>query len=258
MRKAHDHCTSEMAPYLPLLDDEDAILDVNAKSDLDTLKDLLFIKATSAEQMSGLIGSHIQVPMGIGCKAANLIHKVRAVLFAAWLERGDDDGQMRDFLSSVCSLTTDLGTESYLLGCEARSWQELMPAWMGLGAGQVQPDSGPFEVEQLPEERGPDYIFDQGIAVPGMLHIVHNLTLAVDGCLSWWKPFLTKPDRRRRFVATCLTPFPEKAMWAPLFSADWPSIVDWRWSVVYKAIPHNLTMENLGTTSEEQHCSACH
>ena len=191
--------------------------------------------------------NHIFPPMGLGAKRMKLEDKLRALLYGAWLERGA--GGMPDFMSSVVSLTSDLGTESGMMSYAGKGWKSLMPEWTGLTANtELQPDSGANEFD----EGAADTIFEVGVTIPGMLHIINNMTLTIDEQLRHWERWLeglrpivsmlSTKQARDNFIATCITPFPERKCWEAKFGIGVPSIVEWRWSVISKAAGHRASI----------------
>eukprot|EP00959_Pyramimonas_sp_CCMP1952_P297317 6220135-Pyramimonas_sp.AAC.1 len=69
--------------------------------------------------------------------------------------------------------------------------------------------------------------FKHAMQIPGMKHLMHNLTLSLTDRLQLWKPFLEKGVKplskllfngwwRDRFIATCVDPseFDSKALFA--------------------------------------------
>lgn len=196
--------------------------------------ELLVARTKCLERRMLQTKTHKHPPMGIGARAAGLKTKCRAMVFGAWLER--DSPSVDDWCVSIQSLTTDLGTESGTLQFMAMDWRQLMPSWLGLGL--VADDAG----AATHDPGAPTPAFPSGILVPGMLHIVNNMTLAVDQALSNWTSWLdglrvvvkllSVGDYRRRFVATCLRAHPLHSGFEPLFKADIRNITDWRWAIV--------------------------
>eukprot|EP00959_Pyramimonas_sp_CCMP1952_P163569 3419724-Pyramimonas_sp.AAC.1 len=95
-----------------------------------------------------------------------------------------------------------------------------MPEWTGLTpASELQPDCGSHVFDEVVA----DIIFEHGLAVPGMLHIINNMTLAIDEQLKHWEiwleglrpivKLLSEKQGRDRFIATCITPYPDRKSW---------------------------------------------
>ena len=204
------------------------------------LSEIMICRQAAFDLLAKQVLHHMQAPMGIGSKAASLEVKTRAMIFSAWLERGEE--QMPQWCSSLVSMTTDLGTESGILDFHSWSWRHLMPAWTGLAAG-LQADTGSANFVPVIAE---PLFFPRGFTVPGLLHVINNMTLEVDTALDGWQnvitglrailSLLTVSDRRRRFVATCVHTSPHGPMLKSLFAKDLPSIVDWRWSILTKVL----------------------
>ena len=156
------------------------------------------------------IRSHVQVPMGLGSKSSSVERKLGALLYASWLERGSR--AMDTMPSMVCSMTTDLGVESGLLDHRCNSWKCLAPPWMDCAKG-LDEDCGECSFDSS----GLCPLFSRGITIPGILHIVNNMTAAMDEKLSMWDPWLdglrsildvlSVRHHRERFLGTCVKPF---------------------------------------------------
>lgn len=187
-----------------------------------------------AESLTSQISQHTQAPMGIGSRAASVESKVRALLFGAWLDHGTE--AMQAMLPMVVSLTSDLGTEKAIIEYEARSWRSLMPEW--LFAAGIEEDGGAMNYESMRS----GWLFENGFAIAGLLHIVNNMTLEVDKALSFWAEWLdglkvisqllSVGDHRRRFISKCVATSPLRHEIEPLFAKNLPSIAEWRWSTV--------------------------
>ena len=197
----------------------------------------------------------MQVPIGIGSRAGSLEHKLRALLFAFCLER--PVANIPVALSSVMSMTTDLGTESGMMVYRTESWQSLMPTWMGLASGLVD-DCG---AESFQHD-GSASLFPQGFVVPGMLHIINNMTLDIDSALEHWATWLeglrclvgllAVRHNGERFIGTCVNGT-RHAHLAAAFKCNLPNIVDWRWSIITKVLEPLLKLRwpLVATWSEE-------
>ena len=244
--RLHQHlwktCEQLVERLRPLEQDiEDNGVDALLTSELyddDELPVLMTSRSQAVHFLRSNVESHTPPPMGIGCRAASLDVKARSLIFSAWLEHGTD--AMPSWLSSVVSMTTDLGTESRIVEFEGKHWTDLMPGWCGLDR-RLQPDGGlrgNLDFERVQAE----WLFDFGVCIPGLLHIISNMTQEVDKQMTYFSTWLdglrailmllSIADHRRRFIAQCVRksrlPDHTKQSVEAQFSKDLPSIVDWR------------------------------
>ena len=228
---------------------------MNNPDSVHEVTELLRARAVCSELLQDKLTSHMQVPIGIGSRAGSLEHKLRALLFAFYLER--PVANIPVALSSVMSMTTDLGTESGMMDYRTESWQSLMPTWMGLASGLVD-DCG---AESFQHD-GSASLFPQGFVVPGMLHIINNMTLDIDSALEHWATWLeglrclvgllAVRHNRERFIGSCVNGT-RHAHLAAAFKCNLPNIVDWRWSIITKVLEPLLKLRwpLVATWSEE-------
>ena len=143
---------------------------------------------------------------------------------------------MQDWCSSIASMTSDLGTGRCIMSLEVKGWKDMMPScWCdsqdmepdnnGIEVGEHERADRPAAIEgpagEPPAPAGPSPYL--GMPIPGMLHIINNLTLDMDKALSQWEAWLpglrcivkllANKDNRRRYVATCI----ERHARAPVF-----------------------------------------
>ncbi len=73
-------------------------------------------QSVDVDALSGLIANsfthHIGVPAALGTRRTTLLHKLHAILHALHMEVSPDN--IRDFASSIASITTDFGVEHHL------------------------------------------------------------------------------------------------------------------------------------------------
>eukprot|EP00969_Alexandrium_andersonii_P339201 14993444-Alexandrium_andersonii.AAC.1 len=162
------------------------------------------------------------------------MHKLAATLHAYALGRADLQS-LDQFLDTFASITTDMGTEFSFSDMHATP-SDLLPAWLRLAPDDDAADMEDAELmrsdvecdmEAPPEQPSEDmrdsehpagsddgdgvgrFAFRYSLAVPGLLHIVHNLCKDIHSCYPEWgtlwdqlkniEALLTKKFRRNRF-----------------------------------------------------------
>ena len=159
------------------------------------------------------IRRHDNVPVALGRGATQLADKVSALLHA-WCLECSDRPSLRRFLNSFHSFTTDMGTELgvsrfHYAGLDQES---MMPEWLRKPIPDVLVDNG-GDISEDDDSANPSFL-PHALQVPGMLHIVFNLTKELAHALPDWEWFWEKlkmveklvGDRPRRevYVHFCL------------------------------------------------------
>ena len=194
------------------------------------------------------ISMHVHPPAALGSGKTSLEDKSAAFVFGMFLE-SDGQQDFKNRLSSIVSLTTDLGTEHGISSFCAMSSTDLLPPWLRrslVGIG-VQEDE-----EDGMEEDGHKAVqlLTGCLPAAGAMHMVHNLSKDVESKLGWWKEFhshltnleglLGNPQRRRRFISTCVDGTPHAAT-AKLFESFNGRLYSQRWEAcaifMFKALP---------------------
>ena len=138
---------------------------------------------------------HRLPPMALGSGRASLDYKLRALCKSLYLETQSMPA-LKGVLSMVCGFCTDLGTEAGLADTAGLSVAEVLSGDVrdsaeddlqvdGVAAcGEAQKDND--------SECATDHLFPNALWVPGVGHIMHNLTNAVDKALPNWEPWFRK------------------------------------------------------------------
>lgn len=198
-------------------------------------------------------------PVVLGRGAGSLEHKTASIIWALWLETGDDDDLLKRICSQSRSWTTDMGTEVGINDFSISKFKDLLSpplelheplrhdagvaAAPGEGWGELISDvfaPGPStEAPHLvPDLSG--FLFEMSIGASGMMHVLHNALADGSQVMTMWQDLLPKLRRissffcqrgyRERFVACCCTG--ENTKYASLFSAKPPEFITWRWGTL--------------------------
>lgn len=120
---------------------------------------------------AGLLLLHRPPPVTLGSGRTSLVDKFAACLHALYLETGSAS-TLHSCCSGVISITTDLGVEFGLMDLSA-SFSDVSP-WAPRedAAESIALDD---MIDDLPgESEGWDLSFRGSLAIPGLLHILHN------------------------------------------------------------------------------------
>ncbi len=136
------------------------------------------------------------------------------------------------------------GAESVIHGPEPPIFVAFNEEWHydallpGAAAAPPPPPSDPAPAAQTRKE-ALQLVFPNAIAVPGLLHIVHNLTADVHREAQGWSKFwpqlqnmaalLCVPHRRERFLATCVRGSPFGSLAEDLLASGFPALHEARW-----------------------------
>ena len=163
------------------------------------------------------------VPTSVGSAKATVAHKAKAMLHSERLSSRSWSEALQKTNASF-SRTGDLGAERALSGFRAS-----LPDMFGEWIRSFTPNPSGFQVQDMqqapqphqpPSSEGLDL---QGeIFVPGMLHILDNLSHDLERCLTGWESFTTQlkhcclllkhPASRDRLFQTCLAVPPWSSM----------------------------------------------
>ena len=196
---------------------------------------------------------HRCIPVAMGSGKTSLEDKAACLLHAMGLECDGLDS-VAPHLRNVVSWTSDFGTEVQVPAFQSLDWKSLLPSWMhvklpvdsdvcdGEHGGQlvVRPANAP---EQEAATTSPQALMPNCLIVPGVLHIVHNLSKDLHENMSWWETFwehlravahlFATRHLRERFIATCVRgtvvagrePEFMNAGIAPLYEKRWQATV---------------------------------
>jgi hypothetical protein len=196
------------------------------------------------------VRTHVNVPAALGLGRATLVDKA-AALAHAWFLETPSMAAMTTSTCNVVSFTTDMGTEMGLsalpmFGSHADA--QLLPQWMRVTALDFEMDIG---VGDGVDEASEKLFLRRAIAVPGLLHIFHNMMQDVDTSLSFWRHFwpqvknierlFTSRIKRERVIARCFKNVPHYAS-LELLLQDWTGTIhEERWgdivNFLFKARP---------------------
>eukprot|EP00971_Amphidinium_carterae_P096491 1909440-Amphidinium_carterae.4 len=188
------------------------------------------------EQMQSHVQEHILVPTALGLRSSALTHKIEAFLHAVSMEMPDISAIL-DFLGSVTSVTSDMGTELGISHFGFQNVHSVLPRWMTI-VGDIDngdPDAQPVE-PAAPSDLG--LLMPNALAIPGVMHITTNLLQEVHTSMSQWDRFQTQlqplrlllcyKGRRERFIHMCVRASAARHL-EPVFAKNLPKYHDKRW-----------------------------
>ena len=143
------------------------------------------IRAWSAKcaQVAQAFSSHTFVPVALGMRKASLRHKLAAMLWCVYLE-SVGLREIIGFLTSVIAITTDQGTEAGLADVPSIPLAQLLPQMKG--EFDIEDDDGEIPIVNCNSDPSQQFCFEFALTLPGILHIMHNLTSRILSNLSLW------------------------------------------------------------------------
>ena len=205
------------------------------------------------------------IPVALGNSASSAAHKVAGMLHKYAL-RCSSEVALKNYLGSVFSFCSDMGTELHISSFRVQKLDQLLPSWLRLGdlMEDVQccaPDSlslesdvcvpsesnqmvplpnlaeDPHETEQLNSQP----FLPKALLVPGMLHVMSNGLQHVTSQLTYFDHWfdqlqvieqLWKNGRLLRFINYCLKPAAPEHIAAMFFQRKLGSLYVKRWNEV--------------------------
>ena len=157
---------------------------VTLRPDPDVQSDEDDMNATERQRrkLSDLIAQscsiHVLPPVGLGLQKTSLEDKVSAMAHQCFLETANIEC-LEHTLDTFCSFTTDMGTELGFTTFKTCDVSSLLPPWarqrlMRSDIDEDNPGSGGGNMKSFMEN---------AIKVPGVLHIIHNLSSDLQKCL---------------------------------------------------------------------------
>ena len=192
------------------------------------------------------IDEHIHPPAALGAGHRGLLDKVKAATFA-WNLQVRDRQALDSFADSVMSFTSDMGHELSIPDCPVEDLAALLPAWCDRAPKEVDVDEpGTADIDATEAAAPPppprsDHCLQNAFTIPGLQHIVDNLSSDVHKEMPGWSRFyaickqveaLLRPDeKRQRFVSRCVlnSEYADRADTLRRFSA---SLYEGRWKEV--------------------------
>ena len=177
------------------------------------------------------------VPVMLGLRCTSLAQKIGGFMHQLCLVC-DGKSALEEFLTGIVSITTDMGTELGLAEWHTDDINSLVPEW--IRPATMQDDTVVLEDRAAVAQRKWDTTFMLQWAMPiaGMMHITSNLLLEVHSNLKLFQPMsskleelgklLCKPQRRDRFIRTCLVGTCYEP-YEPMFQYEFTPMHDKRW-----------------------------
>ena len=203
-------------------------------------------RALCKELRANLV-QHTSIPTGLALGHTDLAAKMAATTHAFVMETATLGG-LRRVARSFMAYTTDMGTE--LGAAEFRgSVDSMVPHWHPERAERARLR---FETDEGAQGGGDDDDEDEcyfpfAIGIPGMNHVVHNLSADIDHRLTWWPRFweglrtvaalLTNDQRRKRVWKNCV----KDSAYAHMernFMKGVPKLYVKRWGMIIAFINH--------------------
>lgn len=199
---------------------------------------------------------HTYLPSSVEAGHVDLTHKTAAFVFSQAMECASR-GDLRRVLAGFHSLTTDLGTEIGVAGFHS-SLDRLLPDWYrperparlqmdGASDGEEGDPTAPEQGEDCE-----DFVFQRCVAIPGILHMVHNLDLDIDKALpdfsAWYdtmrhfSALLCEPFRRRSVYSACIQGTLFETTCKAAFERSVPKPYEKRWGFVLAFLRQALPM----------------
>ena len=153
--------------------------------------DVVLIQPGDLMEMSRLRGileerllHHIFPPAALGAKRSSLAHKLHTVVHSMRLEPCSWSDTSR-LAQHFVSMTTDMGSELELPQLKPIAVADFFPYWVRL---PLDADDGIDDLENVgdPLDEASTVTFKSGLVIPGMMHIVDNVTKGVLAALEVW------------------------------------------------------------------------
>ena len=199
-----------------------------------------------------------------------------AILHIFWMMGGGGDaparlGSVLRLAGSVVAFTTDMGTEMGLADVHVPSMKAALPPWLFPAAhgARVLPVDGDADGgdEGLDAAAGSRRAFPVALVSPGMLHIIHNLSLRMDRHMAYWSDWLSGlqslvtllhyREHRELFINRCVrgTAFDHRRSG---LHAGVPTTTEWRWNTVQAIVDKLLPLKTaLQTTFRASLMGGC-
>ncbi len=97
-------------------------------------------RVSAVERLRAGLREHVCPPVALGLRQSNVSHKASGLVHALSLECPAGISSLQGLLSSIASVTTDMGTEMGLANFRARSFSDFVPAWQRQGCQDLQED----------------------------------------------------------------------------------------------------------------------
>ena len=218
-------------------------------------------------ELTSLMHQHIAPPVALGLGHTDLSSKAAALMYILALE-SETPQQLRGLCHSIRAFCTDMGTE---MG---------VPSFRGAPEALLPPrhpfapsSASPFQVDAATDvhDDNDGNLLPLAVPIPGLCHIVHNLSADVDREMPGFTAFfsqlkntgsvLCRDQSRKRLWHTCVEPL--AAAPEHMFSRQVPSIYyekRWGYVVLYiqKALPLLKVLRRCWNKHEYVHGGQAH
>ena len=199
------------------------------------------------------------VPGALGARAGSMPHKLSTLLHTLRLECGEAVDGM---LATLLCLTTDMGAELGLAEAVSTGglWSIIQPALQqpalevddGVGGDGGDGGGGHGLVVRGPADAHDAHVLPRCIPIPGIQHILDNLTADIHGVMVGWPRFveelsavcdiLCKPECLEHFLQSCVREGGHQK-YEPLFARAFHPVVEWRWGSLMNTLTWLLPLE---------------
>ena len=176
----------------------------------------------------------ISPPVALGQGHTDTASKAACLMYILALECVTPE-QFHGACNSIVAYCTDMGPELSVPSFQG-SRMSLLPSWhkFAPGAGPVFHEDAAQDIHD--EDAG---LLPKAVSIPGICHIIHNLSADIDASMDAFPPFLVelknvgallcKDQSRKRLWQTCVRPL--GAAPQQLFERHVPSIYEARWAM---------------------------
>lgn len=162
-----------------------------------------------SKQLDGVVVHHMLPPTALGFRKQKFTDKLNAILHSIYNESASYK-DMRDFLNTICSLTTDLGVESKVGEADNVDLCQLLSQFTHLS---YKDDENGMMLD-VDDPGNQDFLLPNCLSVAGLCHILHNATSDLTSNLAHFNWFydsfkalvslLNKLEFRKHYVNVCL------------------------------------------------------
>ena len=137
------------------------------------------------QECHGLFSWHMLPPTALGFRSQGHFHKLNAVLHSLYNE-SHSFHDLRAFLRTVCSITTDLGVEKGLGDASNKDLAILLQQFVDLQ--YMDPDDdAELDEDTRPAEQ--EFLFEECLSILGICHLIHNCAKHLTSALPNFKSF---------------------------------------------------------------------
>ena len=195
--------------------------------------------------LTSLLQHRIAPPVAMGLGHTDLASKAACLTYTLALE-SETPQVLHRLCHSIRAFCTDMGTEMGVTSFQGTP-EALLPKWHPF----ARPCSSSLEVDAAADVyESSDALLPMAVPIPGLCHIIHNLSADVDRHMPGFADFysqlkntgalLCRDQRRKRLWFSCVAPV--SAAPEQMFERQVPSIYEKRWGCVVQYIQQALPL----------------